>query len=344
MSMVTVLMTVFNGERYLHETITSVLNQTFTDFTFLVIDNASTDNSLKIVHSFNDQRLKLEALPENIGQVPALNKGLDMITTPYIARIDADDICLPQRLEKQVAFMENNVQVGICGTYAMAFKGKQEIAIRFPLHTADIKVKLLFECCLGHPSVMMRKELLDRYQLRYNEQLGHSEDWELWQRAANCFDLANIPEFLLRYRLHAGAESHKVIDRQKEAATKLDAESLKHLKLQNHPLRTIHRDVATETFNARNREPQLIHDVEKWFELLKEANQNYQIYAPEALQRFLKERLFIVLTNNTGHWRTALTAFHKHKLGQVVPVTWTVKFYLKILWAILTAPKTPPSL
>ncbi|UCH94206.1 MAG: glycosyltransferase [Candidatus Aminicenantes bacterium] len=335
MAKLTVLMTVYNGGAYLRETIESILNQTYKDFKFLIIDNASTDNSREVIGSFNDPRIDLVALPENIGQIPALNKGLDMIDTPYIARMDADDISLPHRFKRQVAFMEKHPDVGVCGTFVITFRGKKENRYTWPCQSADLKVKLLFECTIAHPSVMLRKSLFDKYRLRYNETLGHSEDWELWQRAGRCFELANIPLFLLRYRIHEGNESFKIFHRQREAAEKLDAESLKPLKLQNHPLRSIHRDVAFETFNAKNREPQFIHHVKEWFDQLKHANQNHQVYDENALNRFLKERLFIVLTNNTYHWRSALRMFRKEELRCCVPSMWTWKFMAKILWAML---------
>jgi glycosyltransferase involved in cell wall biosynthesis len=97
----TVLMTVYNGEAYLRETIDSILNQTYKDFKFLILDNASTDSSREIIRSYNDPRIELAALPENIGQAAALNKGLDMIDTPLVARMDADDISLPHRLTRE---------------------------------------------------------------------------------------------------------------------------------------------------------------------------------------------------------------------------------------------------
>lgn len=327
-------MTVYNGEVYLRETIESILNQTYKDFKFLVIDNASTDNSREVIGSFNDPRIELVALPENIGQIPALNKGLDMIDTPYVARMDADDISLPQRFERQMAFMESHPFVGVCGTLAIAFQGKKEIRYIWPCQSEDIKIKLLFECSIAHPSVVLRKSFFDRNRLRYNESLGHSEDWELWQRAGRYFELVNIPEFLIKYRIHEGNESFRIFHRQREAAEQLDSVSLKYLGLENHPLRSIHRDVAFETWNAKNRELQFIHDVKAWFGQLKKANRKHQAYEQSALNRFLKERLFIVVTKNTRHWRTALRTFRKEKFHRVVPWIWTLKFMLKIPWAV----------
>ncbi|MFC1937085.1 glycosyltransferase family 2 protein [Chloroflexota bacterium] len=104
----TVLMTVYNGEPYLYEAVASILAQTYRDFRFLILDNASTDNSRGVIRSFNDPRIKLVELPENIGLVAALNRGLEMIDTPFVARMDADDISLPTRLEKELNELQNS--------------------------------------------------------------------------------------------------------------------------------------------------------------------------------------------------------------------------------------------
>ncbi len=271
MAKLTVLMTVYNGEAYLRETIDSILNQTYKDFKFLILDNASTDGSREIIRSYHDPRIELVALPENIGQVAALNKGLDMIDTLYAARMDADDISLPRRFERQIAFMETHPEVGVCGTFVRVFlqQNKKEIKYRWPTKPEDIKVNLMFECCLPHPGVMLRKPFFDQYKLRYDEKIGHSFDWDLWQRAVDHFDLANLPEFHLRYRLHPANESKKTDHLQEKAALKLYKRSLKKLGLQDHPLRQVHRDVAFETFNVINREPEFLDQVVQWFRELE---------------------------------------------------------------------------
>lgn len=324
-------MTVYNGETYLREAIESILDQTYRAFTFLIIDNASTDNSLEIIQSYDDSRIKLVPLPQNIGQIPALNKGLDMIQTPLVARMDADDISLPLRFEQQVNFLDDHPEIAVCGTYAAAFMGKKETLWKHPVKSEDINVRLLLECCLAHPSVMMRKDLLDLHHFRYDETLGHSEDWDLWQRISRIYPLANIPNVLLRYRVHNQSVSSKTLDLQQNAAAKLDEVSLEALDLHNHRLRHIHRDVGFETFNAKNREQGFIQDVMEWFQLLQQRNESRKIYSQQALENFLKERLFIVLTNNTRQGMQALKPFLNHKLYRIVPLSWTLKFMAKLL-------------
>jgi glycosyltransferase involved in cell wall biosynthesis len=335
MTALTVLMTVYNARDHLSACMDSILNQSYRNFTFLIIDDGSTDGSKEIAGSYGDQRIKLIGLPKNIGQIEAMNLGLSMIETPLIARMDADDISLPQRFTRQMEFMENHPEVGICGTYAIAFDGKRRFHWSYPCGAQDIKVKLLFECSLVHSSVMMRKEFLDRYDLKYDVQLEHSYDWELWQRAANCFDLANIPEFLVKYRVHEQSVSYRTSHHQMEAAKQLDDASLGMLGLEDHPLRKIHRDVALDTFNAEYRDRKFLIQAKEWFGTLRSANQIHDVFEQEALNRFLKKRLFVILTKNTHHWRKALTYFLNERLLVRVNWLWSLKFFVKICLSAL---------
>jgi glycosyltransferase involved in cell wall biosynthesis len=348
MPKLTVLMTVYNGEDYLRETIESILDQTYRDFKFLILDNASTDSSREIIRSYHDPRIQLVALPENIGQVAALNKGLDMIDTPLVARMDADDISLPRRFERQTAFMETHPEVGVLGTFVRVFlqqENQEEIKYRWPTKPEDIKVRLMFECCLPHPGVMLRKTFFHQYSLRYDEKIGHSFDWELWQRAANHFDLANLPEFHLRYRLHPENESKKTAHLQKKAALELYDRSLKQLDLDHHPLRQVHQDVAFETFNAINRGPEFLNRVVQWFRELENANKKHGIYSEESLHRLLRERFFVVLHYNTAHPRLILKMFFKERLYRDVGVFRSIKFLVKVLlcfWGFFRVPGRGP--
>ncbi|MCP4147164.1 MAG: glycosyltransferase [bacterium] len=329
MTDLTVLMTVYNGEAYLRETVESVLKQTYKDFKILVVDNASTDSSREIIRTYNDKRIHLVELSENIGQVAALNKGLEMIDTKLVARMDADDINHPQRFQKQVATLEQNPEISICGTFATTFGAKQ-VRWTYPCSDAGIKVKLLFECSLVHPSVMMRKDRLDKYGLKYDDTLKHSYDWDLWQRAALHLQFANIPDNLINYRLHEKSESTRTLDLQEEVAKKLDDVTLARLGLQNHPLRTIHRETATETQKILNRDEPFLHQVKEWFDKLREANRIHKIYDTAVLDEFLKERFFVVLTKNTRHRKTAYHYYREQKLSRYVPLLWTAKFLLKL--------------
>jgi glycosyltransferase involved in cell wall biosynthesis len=330
--LLTVLMSVKNGEPYLKETVESILDQTYKDFKFLILDNASTDKSRDIIRSFNDPRIHLIELPKDIGQVAALNKGLDMIDTPLVARMDADDISMPQRLERQVEFMNHHPEIGICGTYAIAFEGEKQVRWPKPCSPDDVKARLLFGCCLAHPSVIMRKALLDKYNLRYDEHIGFSEDWDLWQRASRHFALANIPEYLIKYRIHPESVSRKNVERQKRADEQLIQKALEPLGLTNHPLYQIHEEITlANTYNARDREPEFIPRVQQWFREITAANQKTRIYKKKSLQKAMRSRLFMVLRANARLKGLVLKVFFKERLYQEVGFLPSLKFLAKVI-------------
>lgn len=198
---VTVLMPVYNGERYLREAIDSVLCQTFRNFEFLIINDGSTDGTVGIVNSFTDPRIRLVHNETNLGRCATPNKGLDMAQGEYIARMDCDDISLPTRLEKQVDFLNANPDVGLCGTWIRLFMGAENI-IEYPLTHDAIKCQLLLGCQLAHSSVMLRKNVFTDHQLYYDVNCKLAEDYDLWTRSSYVTHLANIPEILVKYRWH----------------------------------------------------------------------------------------------------------------------------------------------
>jgi glycosyltransferase involved in cell wall biosynthesis len=200
---VTVLMPVYNGEKYLREAIDSILNQTFKDFEFLIINDGSTDSSQTIVESYDDPRIHL-INQKNKGLSETLNIGLDLSNGEYIARMDADDISMNNRLSEQVSFMDKNRDVGICGTFAIIIdkNGHGIGRIVSPQKHEEIKAQLLFNTSLAHPSVIFRKSIFKIHNLQYLN--VKSEDYELWVRSANITKLANINKFLIKYRYGVG--------------------------------------------------------------------------------------------------------------------------------------------
>jgi len=206
MPFVTVLMSAYNAERYLGEAIESILKQTFQDFEFIVIDDGSTDGTAAILADYQrrDKRIQIYR-QENQGLAAALNTGLDLAQGKYIARMDADDISLPQRLAKQVAFMETHPEVGVCGTWARNISDRlvRPWIRRLPVTDAAIRCHLFFGSPMCHPTVILRRDLFTRTGLRYDINYKYGQDYELWSRAANYTRMENIPEVLLHYRVHS---------------------------------------------------------------------------------------------------------------------------------------------
>lgn len=339
--LLTVLMSVKNGEPYLWECVESILNQTYKDFKFLILDNASTDKSRDIIRSFNDPRIQLIELPKDIGQVAALNKGLDMIDTPLAARMDADDISMPRRFECQVAFMEKHPEVGACGTYATAFfnntrkklakKTNNRIKWEKPCKPDDIYAGLLFGCALAHPSVMMRKALFDKYRLRYDEKIGFSEDWELWQKAAAHFPLANIPRYLLDYRIHEHSVSRQNMEAQRKVDKMLIQRALEPLGLNDHPYKVVQENIVLDpSFHPENNNPDFLDSILEWFRELEAANRRTGIYKEKSLRKAMKKRLFTVLDLNVQLKGAVLKVFFKESLFLYAGLVPSVKFVAKV--------------
>lgn len=198
---VTVLMSVYNGESYLNEAIDSILAQTFTDFEFLIIDDASTDRTPEILLSYGDSRVRIVTNEENLGLTKSLNKGLALARGEYIARMDADDISVPERLEKQVFFLERNPDVGVLGAnvqYIDEFGNPSQIII-WPQRDSLIKWQLCFMNPIAHPSVIVRRKLL-MDSGGYNEEIIFAQDYDLWVRLSPRTHFENYRDILLYLR------------------------------------------------------------------------------------------------------------------------------------------------
>lgn len=198
MARVTVLMSVYNGDRYLLESIESILNQTFQDFELLIINDGSTDKTREIILSLNDSRIRLVDNEQNIGLTRSLNKGLRLAKGEFVARQDADDLSAPDRLQQQVDFLDKHSEIALLGTWHQEIDadGNFTGAWDLPSNWTQIRWSILFYTPFVHSSIMMRKNLVLSQIGFYNEALSYSQDYELWSRIA-----ASLPVFSLKERL-----------------------------------------------------------------------------------------------------------------------------------------------
>lgn len=241
MPRITILMPVYNGEEYLKETMDSVLAQTFSDFEFLIINDGSTDSSKEIILSYQDERIHLIENDCNLGLVATLNKGLDMIETEFIARMDADDLWDEHKLEKQIEVLDNHPEVGLCGTSIEKFGCLNGIMI-FPKNNDTLKVGFLFYCMMSHPSVVFRRSMLKKSGLKYKRDAFPAEDYKLWVDCLDATQIFNIPEPLVKYRQH---ESQ--ICRQKT-----EVQKIKDSEIKTELLRRIYPKISDEEISFHN--------------------------------------------------------------------------------------------
>lgn len=201
--LISVVLSVYNAEKYLVEAIKSILNQTFKDFEFIIINDGSTDKSLEIIESYQkeDERIILISR-ENKGLIASLNEGIEKAKAKYIVRMDADDISLSTRFEEQVKIMEENQNIGLCGTSVIVFGNNIKSDVwKLSKDDKTIKTELLFSSPLFHPTVIMRRDIILKYNLFYNKKFKHAEDFELWTRFAKYTKITNIQKPLFKYRI-----------------------------------------------------------------------------------------------------------------------------------------------
>jgi len=199
MSRVTVLMPTYNVAPWVEEAIDSVLRQTYRDFELLVVDDGSTDDTLNHVRSIQDDRIRIAAFPDNVGLAENLNRGLDLIDTELVARMDGDDIAEPDWLETGVHVLDTMPEVGIC-SFGFQFFGTKTSLVRFPEHNEDSKAQMLFGCTVIVP--VFRKSVFTDNHLRYLTETFPAEDYSLWARAYRVAKVYNVQRTLFHYRTH----------------------------------------------------------------------------------------------------------------------------------------------
>ena len=318
--LVSVVLSVFNGEKYLAEAIDSILTQTYKNFEFIIINDGSTDSSLEIIGSYNDKRIILISR-ENKGLIVSLNEGVHKATGKYVARMDADDISLPNRIDKQVKFMQEHESIGICGTAVRVFgENTREHIWKLTRSDKCIKAELLFSSALAHPTVMMRKSLIDQYQLFYSSDFTHAEDFELWTRFALHSNMANLQEPLLRYRIlpsSASREADKNVENRYRVMKRIPIPYLEQLRIQRNESQSwLHFNLST---NLRMQASKIdFKDLDSYFALLLTENNHNNIFDRDALKKVLGKKWLL----NLYYRRKIHAIFSKYTLYGIMGVAW----------------------
>lgn len=202
--LLTVLMPVYNAEKYLRIAIDSILNQSFREFEFMIIDDGSSDQSISIIESYNDPRIRLIKNEKNLGITATLNKGIQLSNTELIARMDADDISYPERLQKQYEYLSKHQECALVSSWAREITQDGEPSATMEFDPDYYHYMLNFECWIYHPAVMYRRSAVQEvgmYTVRY------SEDFELWWQLSRRYKIYVFPEVLLDYRLSDNSQS-----------------------------------------------------------------------------------------------------------------------------------------
>lgn len=201
-------MSAFNAEKYIGRAITSILNQTYSNFEFIIINDGSTDKTAAVVRDFQDKRIILLDNAQNIGIPAARNKGIKIAKGEYIAVMDADDESFPKRFEMQVEFMQNHQDIGVLGAARFAISGASTTLWRPSFYHYQNLYDLLTHPCCVHPTTMLRRSTLLATDTKYDEDCKSAEDYKLWvDLAIKGVRFANLPTPLLSYYRHNCAVS-----------------------------------------------------------------------------------------------------------------------------------------
>lgn len=277
--------------RFVKKAIDSVLKQTYQNFEFIIVDDCSTDDSLETIKSYDDPRIKIMSTDKNSGLATALNKALDVCRGEYVARMDLDDICLPERFERQLAYMREHPDVIVCGTYIKQIDGNGDICgdDRSFKSFDDMERYRIFQLfanspAISHPSAMFNRGLLEKHHIRYHENYLYAQDYRMWISCARWGKCCTMPEVLLKYRIHGQAISTEKKEQQDDCFFMIVQEQLDalHLTLKDE-LKPLHRAYLQELkpFDMR---------LFFWILSIIRANRKYNVYSQKKLRNLLLHR------------------------------------------------------
>jgi len=288
-NLISVVMSNYNTEdAYLRTAIESVLNQTYENFEFIIVDDCSTNNSLEIIKSYKDERIIVLENEKNIGITKSLNRGLKIAKGEFVARMDADDICLPERFEKKVEFLSRNPEYIACGTAIEIVGGNKEgkIIHRNIPDIETFRIYLLFGNYpnIAHPTAMFNHLLLKKYNIEYDERYPLAQDYKMWVNCSKYAPCYNLEDVLFRYRLHNAAVSTAKQQYQKDIAKQIIMEQLQALEIScDEELLEIHRNFLFERkeYNLK---------FKKWIKKIIKQNRRFNVYNGYKLKTILWQR------------------------------------------------------
>ena len=325
---ISVLIPVYNAASFLEEALNSILRQTFQSFEVILIDDGSTDSSMRIADRLRarDGRIRI-IREEHKGIVASLNLGISSAKGKYIARMDADDISLRARLKRQHAYLENHPDIGVCGCQLKTTGEGRTHRFRYERNHEAIVCTLLFEPAMPHAASMFRKDILLTGAEAYRTDYPHTEDYDLWIRLADKTRFATLPSVLYLYRQH----SAQVTRTEKNSQRELRLLLLRRLGLDPTTSEMeLHESISAWTFDHDLRALDGIH---AWLLHLHEANEQAQVYPQAAFLSMLALRWKTILHYFIAYGKIVSRTYHDSVLQR--HASWSrldeMKFRLKSL-------------
>lgn len=325
-------MPVYNGLPYLSDAINSILSQTLDDFEFICIDDGSTDGSTEVISGVQDPRWRWVRNKKRGGLSKALNRGLRMARAAYWARMDADDISLPRRLESQTSFLDANPNVSMVGTWAQTLGLPKEQVWKLPAKTEEIHAEMLFNSALVHSTVMLRRKDFLSKGLRYDPAIERAQDYDLWERAARHLRFANVQKVLLHYRIHASQVGHTFGAQQAETAAEVRARQLRRLGFRagKRDLE-LHNQISRWEFETSGT---FLRRTEAWLRGIEQANRRTKLYDGHALSTTLERRWWAACRSAAVHNKQAWRLYNDSRLAEGALRNFADKaiFWVKTQW------------
>ena len=313
MPKVSVLMSNYNTPvGYLKKSIESVLTQTFADFELVIINDGSTDCSRDVLYDYanRDGRIRIIENEKNCGLPRSLNRGIENCQGEYIARMDTDDICYPDRLQKQVAFMDAHPEYIVSGAWADVFFDDENNILKTwtpkICSQEEYRIRLMFNSAplIIHPTAIFRKEFLDKHHLRYPEDLKYkfAEDYKMWTQCIFCGDIGILEEPVIKYRDEIS--DNRITIRHKKEMAQCGFE------IQRDQLKQLDIELSQEMYKYNNqllmgRKP---YDIEykRWIDLIIKQNRKYAIYSQPVLKELLYERWYNIVYYGIAYEKSTL--------------------------------------
>jgi len=302
---VSVVMSVYNGSKYLRDAIESILSQTFSDLEFIIINDGSVDDSENIINSFKDPRIVYINNEKNLGLITSLNKGLAAAKGSYIARMDADDIAMPNRLELQVKEFKTDANAIVVGSDYFSLSKDKIKHIKNRNNSDYQKAVLLFSPCFCHPTVMM-KNVFNEKNIFYNKEYVHAEDYQLWTELASLGSFLNVPEPLLKYRSHEEQVSNKNNDTQLAISKRIRKEYCGKLNFSLSEKQFEILDLIGNNVFIRSLEQ--LEEIEKLLLHLKEENKKHKTFSETSFKLFLHKFWY----DSCGYTNLGLVAYSRY--------------------------------
>ncbi len=329
MHKVSVIMPIYNSERYLAEAIESVLNQSYQNIEVVLVNDASIDHSESIAEKYISDRVRYIKNSQNRGVALSLNDALQMCNGDYIARMDADDISMPDRIKKQVAFMEANLAVGVCGSWVRHIGKYEGVLERKPVGSSCIAAFMMLDNPVMHPTAMLRKKILEKYNFKYDAAFERCEDFDLWERMSRLGYINNLPEPLLKFRVHESSVTAKYSHEMWNKTYDILNRGLNRIGVtSSHSEVKFHRKVS-------HGEPvenlaELIK-AERWFSVLYKANTLSMVHADSAMLEALGFAWYALCRNSAMLGVKVWSIYNRSQLAKCLSVSLRQKAILGLV-------------